>query len=169
MDAEKEAGLDAVYAYCNIYTPRSAANYIKTSAENGVPAVTSFGTGWDNRYWVDNGGYFIINNSPSKFEHCFSCVENEKQAEHPAGGLKDMILLDNWSEYGEGHSILPSALYGFGYLAAVRRAVTGDRGYHMDVRPEGPFNSWCINPTVYGDGIEGREVVAEFPADWTVL
>ncbi len=44
MEDEKEAGLDAVYAYCNIYTPRSAANYIKTSAEAGVPAVTSFGT-----------------------------------------------------------------------------------------------------------------------------
>ncbi len=73
-----------------------------------------------------------------------------------------MILLDNWSEYGEGHSILPSALYGFGYLAAIRRAVTGDCGYHRDVRPEGPFNSWCIQPTLYGDGISGREVVAEF-------
>ena len=35
-----------------------------------------------------------------------------------------MILLDNWNEWDEGHYILPSMEFGFGYLQAIREELT---------------------------------------------
>jgi hypothetical protein len=33
---------------------------------------------------------------------------------------KKIILFDNWNEYGEGHYILPTEEFGYGYLEAIK-------------------------------------------------
>jgi hypothetical protein len=44
------------------------------------------------------------------------------------------VLLPNWSEFGEGAFIMPSAQAGFGYLDALRQVFTGG-GSHIDLVP----------------------------------
>ena len=36
-------------------------------------------------------------------------------------GIQKMVMLDNWNEFGEGHYIMPTAQYGYGYLYAVKQ------------------------------------------------
>lgn len=43
----------------------------------------------------------------------------------PEGSIGSrMVMLDNWNEWDEGHYIAPSLEFGFGYLQAVREALT---------------------------------------------
>ena len=37
---------------------------------------------------------------------------------------RNLLMLDNWNEWDEGHYILPSHEFGFGYLQAVREELT---------------------------------------------
>lgn len=52
-----------------------------------------------------------------------------------SGPLKNIINLDTWDEYVEGHWLAPSGRYGFDYLDAVRE-VFGDDEKHIDSAPD---------------------------------
>ena len=62
-------------------------------------------------------------------------VRDEFMPTQPADSLgRRVMILDNWSEFGEGHVIMPSAIHGFDYLDTLREVFTHG-GPHEDVRP----------------------------------
>jgi hypothetical protein len=71
----------------------------------------------------------------------------------PEGSLtREMLLLDNWNEWSEGHFISPSAGGGFGYLQAVREVFT-DRRNLPDQRTPGQVGLGPYGPArAEGDG-----------------
>ena len=46
-----------------------------------------------------------------------------------------MLILEAWNEWGEGSYLEPHTEYGFGYLDAIRSALTSAPEPHQDVAP----------------------------------
>lgn len=62
--------------------------------------------------------------SPEGFRRVLKGIKDMmEQAPQDSLGAR-MILLDNWNEWDEGHYILPSMEFGFGYLQAIREELT---------------------------------------------
>ncbi len=154
----KKSGVDRIYAYCNIYTADAAQRYYFAPKQDELKTTLCMGCGWDNRYW--GRGYFIINNTPAEFEEGIRWMAEKTLSEDR---LDDLVLIENWSEYGEGHSINPSNMYGFGYLNAIRKAFTDADELHYDNVPEGAYNALNITGT-YPDCVPIGEILGKrFP------
>ena len=73
----------------------------------------------------------------------------------PEGAVgRKLFMLDNWNEWDEGHFLLPSLEFGFGYLQAVREELTA-RDNLPDYRlPDaigcGPINTMWDEPDLTG-------------------
>ena len=141
------SGADRLFSYCNVYTAEGSKAFCKNCEETGIKAVRNMGCGWDNRYWCPTGGHFIINHTPAGFEEAISWMS---EPANTGDTLDDMVILDNWSEFGEGHSILPTNLYGFGYLNAIRKVFSGKDELHYDTVPEGALNGMHIDGGHHG-------------------
>ncbi len=61
-----------------------------------------------------------------------------------------MLIVEAWNEWGEGAYIEPHREFGFGYLDAIREALTDSRSAHTDVAPtdiaRGPFEVATSGP-----------------------
>ena len=146
----KNIGLDYSFAYCwpipDNPTPTQAIqtqlNYIhKTKALGILPQVVTVSQAWSG--WHDEGSIWKI--PPHDFENLLRQAK-EFLATLPAHELgSQMLLLDNWNEWGEGHYIAPYREYGFGYLDAVRNVFSKNAGPHLDLIPEdiglGPYDA----------------------------
>ena len=56
--------------------------------------------------------------------------------------LQSTIILDNWNELSEGHTVAPSNLSGFGYLDMIREVFTnGTRSDHDDIVPDKKYDT----------------------------
>ena len=83
--------------------------------------------------------------TPAEFEAL--CRQAKEVLEsRPADALAGrLVLLDNWNEFGEGHYILPTRQYGFGYLDAVRAVFAPGAPPHRDFTPDvlglGPYDA----------------------------
>jgi hypothetical protein len=85
-----------------------------------VPNILTVSMGWDSSPW----GNFVSARKwrlhPSEFEQ-LSVHAKERMDARPSNRLDSKIfLVDNWNEFGEGHYIMPTEQYGFGYLSAVK-------------------------------------------------
>ncbi len=85
-----------------------------------VPNILTVSMGWDSSPW----GNFVSARKwrlhPSKFEE-LSVHAKERMDSRPDDRLDSKIfLVDNWNEFGEGHYIMPTEQYGFGYLHAIK-------------------------------------------------
>ena len=70
----------------------------------------------------------------------------------PAESLaREVLLLDNWNEWSEGHFVSPSAGGGFGYLQAVREVFT-DRRNLPDYRTPDRIGRGPYGPATPGGG-----------------
>ena len=146
----KQLGLDYTFAYCwhvaNNPTPQQAIeaqmHSIRTTQELGIlPQVVTVSQAWSG--WSDEGSIWKI--PPADFERLLTQARDFVTA-LPAGELGSrMLLLDNWNEWGEGHYIAPYTEYGFGYLDAVRKALSAAPAAHLDLIPEdvglGPYDN----------------------------
>ncbi len=145
---EKEAGVDYVYSYHiptfmntrpNVAEPTEDdyvkshyatwANFDKTSK---VPYIYTATMGWDARPWGGTQAIFEI--SPKKYEGLLQ--EAKKRMKNKKGLGAQMILLDNWNEYGEGHYIAPTQKHGYGYLNAVRNVFATTKAPPQNVMPD---------------------------------
>ena len=76
---------------------------------------------WDHTPRSGRGGYLFENSSPASFEKLCRIVYEE---------IKDkpdedrVIFLKSWNEWGEGNYMEPDMRYGFGYIDALKRALT---------------------------------------------
>ena len=88
---------------------------MKSQVEAGFASAESI-------QWLDTDSYFLVDKA--KFPaHCEFVRDFSKSL--PAGSLgRKMVLIDNWSEYTEGHSLNPSVYSGFDYIDAIGKAFT---------------------------------------------
>lgn len=64
-------------------------------------------------------GHIVEGASPEKFYHYFKQLYRKSMQLH-----NEFIFINAWNEWGEGMYIEPDEKYGYGYLEAVKRAVT---------------------------------------------
>lgn len=146
----KQLGLDYTFAYCwgiqgspkPDVVVETQMNYIKATQDmNILPQVVTVSQAWSG--WADEGSIWKL--PPADFERLL------RRAKDFIGTLpknelgSQMLILDNWNEWGEGHYIAPYREYGFGYLDAVRNVFTDAPKEHVDLLPEdigmGPYDS----------------------------
>ncbi len=145
-------GFDAVFAYHwptfsnqmpAAHTSRSIMNAQKKcwagQTKSRLPAATTVSMGWDARPWDQKQPLWRL--SSSEFQQL--CVEARHQALKASHWAEQMVMLDNWDEFGEGHYLAPTRQYGFEYLDAIRKAFAPQAGEHTDLLPEdvgqGPY------------------------------
>lgn len=150
LELMKRLGLDYTFAYCwpipNSPKPdeavRAQLGYIrKTQALGVLPQVVTVSQAWSG--WRDEGSIWKI--PPTDFEGLLREAKAFIATLPPDQLGSQMLLLDNWNEWGEGHYLAPYREYGFGYLDAVRTVFAPDAGPHEDLLPEdigrGPYDA----------------------------
>jgi hypothetical protein len=130
------AGFDAIYAYDwglfggNPGVSQSMMEQQRDAA--AIDLVPTLSMGKDLLPWGGLEGYFA---TPEQFESLAEWTRDDFIPSLPAGSLgKQVVMLDNWNEYGEGHFIMPTDMEGFGYLDAIRE-VFAQEGAHADPVP----------------------------------
>ncbi len=110
-----------------------------------IPSIPTVSMGWDSEPWGSTyykGQWYI---EPQLFGQLCQKARSYVDAGKVKGPFANMLLLDNWNEYGEGHYIFPTRQFGFGYLDAVRMAFATNPKPHKDVLPHeiglGPYDA----------------------------
>lgn len=76
---------------------------------------------WDHTPRSGRGGYLYENCEPKLFEkHCRMVIEEVQDKPQE----DRIIFLKSWNEWGEGNYMEPDLRYGFGYIDALKRALT---------------------------------------------
>lgn len=85
-----------------------------------LPAITTVSMGWDSEPWGSTyyKGQWHLN--PNNYEKLCIEAKNHIDLVKKESPLSNILFLDNWNEFGEGHYIFPTAEYGFKYLDAIR-------------------------------------------------
>lgn len=134
MELKKSMGVDSNYAYnWSFETHYIEPQKVKAIEQRKyIDAVATLGMGRDNLAWGGpEGGYL----TPKEYEDLVRWWKDEFAPTSREGGLGSrMFICATWNEYGEGHFIMPSGIYGFGYLDAIRNVFVGD-GAHDDALP----------------------------------
>lgn len=94
-----------------------------------IPTIVQ---GWDPEPWNQPKGKFV---TVDEFRDLCYWVKNTYQPSLPSDSdARNMVIFDNWNEFGEGHIISPMNYGGFGYLDDIREVFTSG-GAHEDKRP----------------------------------
>lgn len=88
------------------------SNWVRNSE---VPSIVSGSMGWNSAPWAEGGTFWRL--TPTEYTTLLQ--EAQTAMSSRTGVPSQMILLDNWNEFGEGHYIAPTAQYGYGYLDAI--------------------------------------------------
>ena len=76
---------------------------------------------WDHTPRSGRGGYLYENCEPELFEkHCRMVIDEVKDKPEE----DRIIFLKSWNEWGEGNYMEPDLRYGYGYIDALKRALT---------------------------------------------
>lgn len=136
LSNEKAMGFDA----CHAYTWRDFSgdsktqiNYLTRALENeeGLAVLPTVSVGIDEKPWGKPGGAML---TPEEFSKILRFVKNNEKFDNVAG-MGEIMLLDSWNEFGEGHYMMPAGIYGFDYMDAVRGVYTSAETEHTDVVP----------------------------------
>ncbi|MCX7805150.1 MAG: glycoside hydrolase family 99-like domain-containing protein [Planctomycetota bacterium] len=158
----RDVGFDAVFAYCwhapgRFPTVEEAfdlqlAHMVAWKDAGVLPFIPTATVGWDPMPWARPDGHqewlhpdkmTRWYSTPAQYRNLLERIKALADS-LPDGSLtREMLLLDNWNEWGEGHFICPSAGGGFGYLQAVREVFTDGRNLPDYRAPEligrGPY------------------------------
>ena len=141
LETAAAMGFDGLYAY-NLGTSAFTSAYqqgaLKKQSDNaekaGIVAVPTVAVGFNNIALSEGTRYPNI--SLDEYNDIFKWVKTELLGKRTSGTWqKNMVILSNWNEFGEGHYIMPANLNGFGYMDVIRNAFVGDSGGHVDVAP----------------------------------
>ena len=92
-----------------------------------VPDIPNVVMGWDTRPWgrARRGGYIA---DPKAEIFARACREAKALVDAKPTGRWDrrLVVLDNWTEFGEGHYIEPTSGLGFSFLNAIKREFCTD-------------------------------------------
>ncbi len=139
----KAAGVDGSYAYNwsqSGYDPQVAKNgnttWADAAAKNDMWMIPTLSTGFNSLPWH---GKRYPNMTVSDYEDMLEWMKDTYFTKYPAKEKwqENLYMLSTWNEYGEGTYIMPAEkLNGFGYLEAVRKAMTNaDNSTHKDIIP----------------------------------
>ena len=112
-----------VYSYTWGYNARSTKTQLEQNDAyfaTGANVVGSVSMGWGRNPWTETNEGEIFATPDTIKETILGLKERFNQMSNPT----NMIILTCWDEYGEGHFFNPTRVHGFGYLNAVRDAVT---------------------------------------------
>jgi len=132
-----DSGFDAGFVYTwgsGSYNPKTQTQNMDKQYNEGIlPFTAVVSQGYSKEAW--HKGTEAPFATPDTFEEVLTWVRDEYMPRFKSDHISSkLVTLANWNEYGEGHFIMPSNLYGFGYLDAVRNVFT-DGGEHTDARP----------------------------------
>ncbi|MBO5060722.1 MAG: glycoside hydrolase family 99-like domain-containing protein [Clostridia bacterium] len=157
-------GFDAIFSYAwgRICHEEDAQIKILEAQRdmNLIKVIPTVCQGYNDLAWngYTNGGYI----TPELFKRTLEWVRDDfLNSDIASGDIENMVLLDNWNEYGEGHFFMPAELYGFSYLDAVRSVFT-DNKPHEDVVPT--ENQRARLETMYPKGRKALKQVSARPA-----
>lgn len=132
-----ECGFDAIFSYAwgrSCHKEDVQIKILEAQRDmNLVKVIPTVCQGYNDVAWngYTHGSYI----TPELFETTLKWVRDDfLKSDIASGDIENMVLLDNWNEYGEGHFFMPAELYGFKYLDAIRNVFT-DNFPHTDVRP----------------------------------
>ncbi len=83
---------------------------------SAIPSIVTASMGWNSAPWGGTSDTWKL--TPTGWRSLLSSAKTAMAARGTGIGSQ-IILLDNWNEYGEGHYIAPTRLDGYGYLDAV--------------------------------------------------
>jgi len=133
----KRAGYDEILTYGWGYISHidgRQQDRMTIMRENDVmPVIATVSMGYNMAAWKSSarGGF----GTPEVFKKVLYWARDEHMPYFNKDKLASkMVVLDNWNEYGEGHFLMPTNLYGFDYLDAVREVFT-ENEEHMEERP----------------------------------
>lgn len=133
-------GVDGVYHYHattggwpqdTIATNLRHYGLVKEEKENML-YVPTLDTGYDHYAWYNkNKVNYAMNDAQWQYE-----LQQFKEKYQPlmSGSENPMLMIANWSEWGEGHFFGPSEGYGFSRLDGLRKYFT-NAGPHEDITP----------------------------------
>ena len=140
----KANGYDYVSNYWQVTTPSKADDALAKARAAGIDYIAAPGVGADSRCWSDiklTDSTTYIHVTPSQFYNTLArCKEIMKTYSSDSLASK-MVFAENWSEFAEGHSIMPFGEFGFGYINQIRRVFgrTDDNNYKNTV-PSGKLD-----------------------------
>lgn len=163
VQGAKDAGADVIANYGWGYTAcieGEQENWMTQQRLAGVvPVMPTISMGYNNDAWATSGrGGFT---TPEMFRNLLRWAKDEHMVNYgPETLASKMVLLDNWNEYGEGHYIMPSGIYGFGYLQGVREVFTEK----VEYIPELPSNESLLRmQELYPKGRKALKTVKAAP------
>ncbi|HEV2437305.1 MAG TPA: glycoside hydrolase family 99-like domain-containing protein, partial [Verrucomicrobiae bacterium] len=138
MSNMKAMGVDYAYSYTwgTPDVPTQENDNVASAsaaASAGINWLPSISMGWDRQAWgVHDGGWTSVTN----YQGLAQWTKDTFMPTLPAGSLgRQVVMLANWNEFGEGHFLMPSTLAGFGYLDALRNVFTAG-STNQDVAPD---------------------------------
>jgi len=112
----------------------------KNQAAGALPNILTASIGWDSRPWGGSSSPVRWKLSPEQWQLLLEWAKTEldSRAATSPGLESQMLLLDNWNEYGEGHYLFPTKGDGYTYLDALRNVFPVSGEAHRDAFPERP-------------------------------
>jgi len=111
------------YSYSWQYDGRNSKKQLEridSMLASGANVVGSVTMGWGRNPWTEKDAGQIFSTPETTYETILGIKERMNTTDN----MTDMLILTCWDEYGEGHFFCPTRVHGFGYLNAVRAAVT---------------------------------------------
>jgi hypothetical protein len=90
-----------------------------------IPNIVTCSMGWDSAPWNNSCTTRKWRLTPDEFKSLLQEAKNFMNQQDPDLLESQILFLDNWNEFGEGHYIMPTEQYGFGYLNAVKEVFHG--------------------------------------------
>ncbi len=110
----------------------------------GIPLLPPLSGGWDSRPWHGENNFIRYDRTPELFRQHLRDARQLLESRPNDSRLRNLLIVEAWNEWGEGAYIEPHREFGFGYLDAIRDALTETRGPHTDVTPmdigRGPYD-----------------------------
>ena len=103
-----------------LHSPALSKALVEGILSTGANVVGSIPMGWGRNPWTEKNEGEIFTTPEDTKNTILGIKERFAGVENPT----NMIVLTCWDEYGEGHFYAPTRVQGFGYLNAVREAVT---------------------------------------------
>ncbi len=121
--SESERDREGIPTFSHESVMKAHGDLLKQRQKLGVlPDVVTVQMGWDPRPWHGLGTtYYMAGVSVENFEHACRAAGRLVDANDRSQIDGQLVVLDNWNEFGEGHFIEPTAGFGFGFLDAVKR------------------------------------------------
>lgn len=144
----KERGYDYTYIYTHTSNEmvKQLDRLQKQKNTNALPAISSISQGWGDEPWgmSERKTNIPLNEWKAGLEWLKSNYMPDNGDEAASLGSR-LLLLGNWNEIAEGHSLIPSNISGFGYLDGIREVFSTDAPAHTDMVPKdvglGPYDT----------------------------